>query len=100
MPRYESKVSNELAMEIQKANMIVHRHVSEGIFKMFKPSLVRMIGEKYKERKWDFFLGDESNHITTYRLNDDIFLLVKTTRDFEEKYVMITPKEFLTQLNI
>ena len=100
MARNENGASREIATEIRKANMIVHRHVSEGIFKIFHPSLVRIIGERYKERKWDFFFGDESDHVTAYKLNSEILLLVKTTRDFEEKYVMLTQEEFLRQLSI
>ena len=84
--------------------MVVHRCVSQDIFNKFNPALVGQVTDRYEQKRWDFLFGNSSNHITAFlerhRGEKEVVLIVKTTRDYEQKLVMITPEEFLSHFII
>ena len=88
----------KMITKIRCANMIVHKHVSDAVFRKLNPVLMRQIAERYEQKKWDFFFGNSSNHITVFRVQNrgkkESLLIVKTTRDFEQKILMTTTQEF------
>ena len=83
---------------IRHTNRFVHKQVSDAVFQEINPVLIRQVAERYEQKKWDFFFGNSSNHITVFRVQNrgkkESLLIVKTTRDFEQKILMTTTQEF------
>ena len=84
----------EIVTVIRKSNLLEHRHISESVFSRFNIALIRLIGERYEQEKWDNFQGSFHNHIAVFQIGVEHYLVVKITRKFEVFYIMTTAKEF------
>ena len=77
--------------------MIIHKHLSEKVFKKYHITQISQIIDEYNRGEWMSFEGNTENHIATFRIGNDDIWLVKMTRDFEEKYIVILPEEFFAK---